>query len=190
MRPFSRWMPVLQETPCSISEYSILITLGITAAVTCHFIWPVMVAVLVGCILLAPFLIVWTIVGSFFINRKLRRLAAERAGEDIGTFARSFNRNSEPFDPWVIRATWDALAWYLMVDGAPVPLRASDRFEELPIDPDDTFLSLISEIADRSGHSAKDVKDNPIKRIETVGDLVKFITLQPRMDAIASSQSA
>ena len=46
------------------------------------------------------------------------------AGEDIGTFARAFDRRSEPFDPWVVRATWDALLPY-----CGFPLRPADRVD-------------------------------------------------------------
>jgi hypothetical protein len=120
----------------------------------------------------------------FAFRRHMRRLASEREGEDIGTFARAFDRHSEPFDPWVVRATWDALDVYVAFDGRHLPLRPGDRLvEDLCIDPDDICFELISEVAERSGHSMENVKSNPYcGRINTVGDFVRFITLQPRVE--------
>jgi hypothetical protein len=115
-------------------------------------------------------------------NRRLRRLASGRIGEDIGTFARAFDRRAEPFDPRVVRATWDALRPYTTFPGGSVPLRPGDRLQEdLRIDLDDVAFDLIPEVAKRSGHSLHDERSNPLYgKIHTVGDFVRFITLQPR----------
>src|SRR5262249_32026675 len=122
MRTFSRWMP-----PEPHSEPSALA-------------WCILIPIIAVC---WPFMIV----GHLAIKRHLRRLASERISEHIGTFARAFNRRSEPFDPWVVRATWDALSPYVVLDGASVPLRPTDRLlEDLCIDPDD-IEELIPEVA-------------------------------------------
>lgn len=137
-------------------------------------------------------------VGHFAGQRHLRRLAAGRIGEDIGTFARGFNRRSESFDSWVVRAAWDALTPYVRFDGRSLPLRHTDRLvEDLWIDPDDVAFDLksdlIAEVADRSGHSLEHPEANPHHdRMETVGDLVRFVTNQPltkeRLRAAESAQ--
>jgi hypothetical protein len=115
------------------------------------------------------------------LERQIRRVAAERAGEDIGTFARAFDRRAEPFDPWVVRSTWDALQPYLAFSGGCVPLRPTDRLgEDLLVDLDDVSFDLIPAVARRSGHTLENAKSNPLYgKIVTVGDLVRFITLQP-----------
>jgi hypothetical protein len=116
-----------------------------------------------------------------FQRRHIGRMAAERRAENIGTFARAFDRRAEPFDPWVLRATWDAIQPYVMLDGAQLPLRPTDRFvDDLCIDPDDIYFMVV-EIAERSGHSLRRPEVNPYYgRVDTVGDLVRFVTQQPR----------
>jgi len=55
--------------------------------------------------------------------------------------------------------------------------------DDLRIDPDDIDGEMIEEIAERAGYSLDSTRDNPMYgRVQTVGDLVKFITLQPRRD--------
>jgi hypothetical protein len=63
-----------------------------------------------------------------------------------------------------------------------VPIRSADRIEEdLWIDPED-IEDLVREVAERSRHSLVNVESNPYySRVETVGDLVRFVTLQPRL---------
>lgn len=159
MRKFSRWMPPKGTENSALG--SILFVLVWAA------LWPIL------------------ILAHFAGRRHLRRLAAGRIGEDIGTFARGFNRRSGPFDSWVVRATWDALTPYVRFDGRSLPLRHTDRLvEDLHIDPDDILLDLksdlIADVAERSGHSLDLPMSNPQDdRMETVGDLVRFVTKQP-----------
>ncbi len=159
MRKFSRWMPPNGTEDSALGWIFFVL---IWAA-----FWPIL------------------IVGHFAGRRHLRRLAAGRTGEDIGTFARGFNRRAEPFDSWVVRATWDALTPYVRFDGQSLPLRHTDRLvEDLCIDPDDIAFDLksdlIAEVAERSGHSLDHAKSNPqTDRMETVSDLVRFVTKQP-----------
>jgi hypothetical protein len=80
-----------------------------------------------------------------------------------------------------VRATWDALVRYVRFRGGHAPLRRTDRLADLPIDPDD-FDGVTTEIAERSSHSLDQPESNPhYGRVDTVGDLVKFITCQPRV---------
>src|SRR5262249_24817516 len=66
-------------------------------------------------------------IGAQVNGRRLRRLAEQRPSEDIGTFARAFDRRTEPFEPWLVRATWDALQPYVRFRDGQVPLRPTDR---------------------------------------------------------------
>jgi hypothetical protein len=126
----------------------------------------------------------WPILIVLYVanRRRLCRLASERAGEDIGTFARAFDQRSEPFDPWVVRATWDALGPYWTLDGQHLPLRPADRLlEDLGVDPDDLVLDLFPEVARRAGRSLDAPELNPyFGQLYTVGDFVRYLTLQPK----------
>jgi hypothetical protein len=154
-RPFSRFMPPAPENKPSILAWCLLIVIFSVG-------WPLM------------------LIGLLVGKRHLRRLASERTGEHIGTFARGFDRRSEPFDPWVVRATWDALKVYVVFDGTSLPLRPTDRLlKDLCIDPDDIDC-LLPEVAVRSGHSMDCWDSNPYAgKVETVADFVRFIMLQP-----------
>jgi len=140
--------------------------------------WPVMVSLIVGS------LVLFVVIGNAATNRSLRQMASRRTGEDIGTFAWALKRRDAPFDPWVVRATWDALKPYTVFPGGHLPLRPTDRLEDdLRIDPDDIDGEMIQEIAERAGYSLDSTRDNPMYgRVQTVGDLVKFITFQPSCD--------
>jgi hypothetical protein len=81
----------------------------------------------------------------------------------------------------VLRATSDALQTYLASRGGRFPLRpAGQLLEDLWIDPEDLNFDLLPEVAARAGYSLQQPESNPSSgRVQTVGDLVKFITLQP-----------
>ncbi len=130
--------------------------------------------------LLSPFIFVLSpiiLIGWVDLKRHFRRLASNRKGEDIGSFARSFDRHHEPFDPWVIRATWDALRPTIYL-----PLRPSDSLnEDLRIDPDD-IDDLLEEVTRRSRHSLASPESNPFYgKVITVGDFVRFVTARPKL---------
>src|SRR5262245_17592313 len=148
MRRFSRWMPPQPAPRTSILAWCMFLA-----------VWAA----------LSPLLII----AHLITRRHFRRLARHRRREDIGTFARAFDRRKEPFDPWVIRATWDAIGIYGVADGCRLPLRPTDRIaEDLWIDPED-INDLIPEVAARSGHSLGRPEDNPLYgKVATVGDFV------------------
>ncbi len=156
MRKFSRWMQPVSTLSTSDLGWAVV-------ALLVAAFWPLI------------------LVGYYLSNWHLRRLASERSGEDIGTFGRSFDRRTEPFDPWVIRATWDALHPYVAFSGGCLPLRQTDRLDEdFRIDPDD-IDDFICEVATRSAPSLDHTEVNPFYgKIVTVGDVVRAITLQPR----------
>jgi hypothetical protein len=106
-------------------------------------------------------------------NRAERAVAMERKGEDNGSFACALDRRSEAFDPWVVRAVWDAFSPY-----AGFPLRTTDRLEDFGIDSLELDV-LIEEVAERSGHSLKNLHDIWEGDV-TLGGLVIFVSHQPK----------
>lgn len=182
MRQFSRWMPPLPATPLRIRDWIVLLAIigGILAIVVAAFVQTPVSAGIAFLLILLP----WSVAARRW-GREERRIASERKGEDIGTFARAFDRRADSFDPWVVRATWDALQIYLRF-----PLRPTDRLiEDLCIDPDDIDMALLFEIAARSQHSLDNLKANPYFakfatfRDVTVEDFVKLISWQPKIQA-------
>ena len=111
--------------------------------------------------------------GIQLANRAERAVAKERKGEDIGSFTRALDRRSGPFDPWVVRAVWDAFLPY-----TGFPLRTTDRLEDFGIDSLELDV-LIEEVAERSGHSLKGLHEFWDDDV-TFGDLVGFVSSQPK----------
>ena len=176
---FSRWMPRNEPPRGGTASRVALAVLGLAA------LWAVWYLAHhpVGAAVTSAFVgAVWLI--GRLLDRRLARLARERPGEDIGTFARAFDRRASTFDPWVVRAVWDALApWTELRGGGRLPLRPTDVIEELGCcdeDLDDVF----QEAATRARHTLDGVEANPYYgRVVTVGDLVAFIAHQPRVAA-------
>ena len=117
-------------------------------------------------------------------NQSLALLTAARSGEDIGTFARAFDRRSPDFDPWVIRAVWDAMLPYVRLGDRHLPLRPSDRLiADLQIDADD-LEDLAVAVAVRVGRQSSNWTGNAMSgTVSTVEDLVRLVALQPRTEA-------
>jgi len=172
MATFSRWMspPARTSRITSWFVFAVLISpLLVGAALTNG-----------GKVVLGLLSVLWT-TSVVTDNRRLRRLAGDRVGEDIGTFARAFDRRREPFDPRVVRAVWDALQPYVAFSGGSVPLRPTDRIDEdLNIDADDIDMGVLQEIAERVGRTLENVEANSIYgHVATVGDLVRLVSAQP-----------
>jgi hypothetical protein len=108
-----------------------------------------------------------------------KRMRAERAADSICTFARSFPRRE--VDTWVIRAVWDQL-------DLRFPVRAEDRLtDDLGMDDVDLDFDMAG-VADRCGRSLATPERNPwYGKVETVGDLVRFVAAQPRVSAALPS---
>ena len=122
---------------------------------------------------------------SYLLERhrapSVMRAAASRDGEDIGSFARAFDRHADaPVDPWAIRAVWNALVPLTASRGYRIPLRPTDRLEiDLFVDSEDVeeLVPLLVEQCERVNGRWT---DNPyFTRLNTVGDLVHFISAQP-----------
>ncbi len=183
MRKLSRWMPPLPPSPPPRTrDWILLLTIfgGILAIIVAAFVEsPASVVIS----FLVVFSLPW-IFGNQWAEQEDRRLANERKGENIGTFARVFDRRSEPFDPWVVRATWDALQCYVAI-----PLRPTDRLiEDLCIADEEIDMALLVEVATRSRHSLDGLEANPYFakfssfRNVSVGDFVKLISWQPKIE--------
>ena len=131
---------------------------------------------IVGLALVAFCAVVW-----LYQDLRLRRVSDERQGEDIGTFAKAFDRRAPEFDPWVVRAVWDALQAYRTHRGGVAPLRPSDRLTTF-MDVDDLDDVVAREIAQRAGRSLDNLEANPkYRQVETVADVVQFFWHQPRV---------
>lgn len=120
---------------------------------------------------------------SDVLESRLARRARDRSGEDIGTFARSFDRRSTVFDPWVIRAVWDALAPWTKVGDLRLALRPSDVIADLGC-VDEDLDDVLIEAASRARRDLTAVATHaPTVPVETVGDLVAFVVTLPRSAA-------
>jgi hypothetical protein len=114
-------------------------------------------------------------------SQQVRALVDERPNEDIGSFARAFNRRgSDPVDPWAIRAVWNALVPMTESKGRRIPLRPTDRVDtDLAIDPED-FEDLVPALVEQCERVSGNWEANPYyRRLSTVADLVYFISAQP-----------
>jgi hypothetical protein len=118
--------------------------------------------------------VISVLVQTRFDNRRQRRLAANRAGESLCTFARSFHYRK--IDTWIIRAVYEQIQAEVQF-----PIRPSDRFvQELSIDPDDLgeFARLI---AARAGRTLDGMEQNPwYFQVQSVDNLVMFFHEQPK----------
>ena len=70
-----------------------------------------------------------------------------------------------------------------------MPLRPAGRLsEDLWIEPEDWVADLLSEVAGRAGYSFRQPESNLLSgRVQSIGDLVKFIMLQPDIPRPAAS---
>jgi hypothetical protein len=171
---FSRWIGPVPVSKPSIVGW--LVLAAVLAAILSVFVThPVSVGAGLGALTLI------TIVAEQKRTMRLRGLAQDRQGEDIGSFARSFDRrDGSQLDAWAIRSVWNALVPYTESKGRRVPLRPTDRFEEdLGIDPDD-IEELVSQLVEQCERIPGNWKANPFyESVTTVGDLVRFVSAQP-----------
>jgi hypothetical protein len=172
MRRFSRWMSPAEKVPWGPKAKAVLIILLIAIIVLMVLCQSVRIVMLIVIAIL--------VLGWWLLDRRMRKLAASRPGEDIGSFAGSFDRHRPDFDPWVIRAVWDALQPYLAFRGGVAPLRASDQLESF-IDLGDLDMVIFPEVAVRTGRTLENLAANPrYGHVETVADVVEFFWQQPR----------
>ena len=176
---FSRWMPPYQQARASLSRGGWLVcALLVTSALAYLALHPLAALTVPGFVAIVA-------LGTWLIDLRLARRARERPGEDIGSFARAFDRRDPTFDPWVVRAVWDALApWTALRDGGRFPMRPSDIIADLGCVSDDLH-DVFVEAAMRAGRRVDLTAANLFRgRSETVGDLVAFIAHQPRLAVV------
>jgi hypothetical protein len=171
MRKPSRTMPPTPSRPMTSTDAFVLSLLGAALVALLCFV-PALLAP-IGAILLA------TVVMTFGQSRRLARLSADRPGESICSFARSFD--CREVDTWVIRAVFEELQPYCRFGCDTLPLRSTDDLDgDLRIDPED-LEDLAADIAYRTGRSLEDGVKNPLYgNVKTASDLVMFFANQPR----------
>ena len=171
MRSLSRWMPSRPQPVTSPVAYSLvaLVAVGLLAAA----IFSTGGRVVLGIVLIIALHNIWD-------DRRVRRLAMTRRGENICTFARSFDRRETDF--WVVRAVHDELRPYCTFRGGRLPVRRSDSLtDDLHIEGDD-LESIARAATVRVGRVFGELEANPwYGRVATVGDMVAFVQHQPKV---------
>lgn len=130
-------------------------------------------------ILSAPWYATAGIVGvvaiAMYVDRvKQKRIADQRDGESLCTFARSFDYRS--IDTWIIRAVYEQVQ--PLVD---FPLRKTDRFDR-ELDLYDDLEELAEEVAQRTGRPLANCESNPwYGKVNTLEDFVAFFSSQPQV---------
>ena len=169
MRSFSRWMPSRPQPVTSPIAHLVLslLAVGLLAAA----VFSAGGRVVLGIVLLLALHRIWD-------DRRLRRLATNRRGESICTFARAFDRRGTDF--WVVRAVHDELRPYCTFRGGQFPLRGTDSLtDDLHIDGDVEDIARDATV--RVGRAFRDLEANPwYSRVATVGDMVAFVQHQPK----------
>jgi hypothetical protein len=117
-------------------------------------------------------------------KKHFARLLQTRSEASICHFARSID--CRHVDTWVVRAVYEELQACLAHHRARFPLRVTDRLgADLQIDGDDLDLSLMPDIAQRTGRNLSSTQANPFfGKVTTVGDLVNFFNAQPRLAVV------
>ncbi len=163
----SRWMPPRVEPDGGEGLGGVMLTV---LAALVWYDWRIALGLVGGFVLLLLLAIVFSIPDM----RRAKRIAEERKGDSICTFARSFDVRA--VDPWVLRAVYEEL-----VELCGFPLRAEDSFyEELRVDPEDLAEAVVW-LAARAGRSVESVEGNTIDlQWGSVCELVMFLVRQPR----------
>ena len=116
-------------------------------------------------------------------SKRLRALAASRAGEGICQSARQARCCEN--DPWVVRAVYEELAHQTarFAKAADFPVRWDDAiWQTLKMDEEDVENAYLPVMAWRAGRSLDKTRETPwAGKVETAGDLVRFLNAQPRL---------
>lgn len=177
MKTFSRWMPPAAVKPVPLWAKAVL---WICLAAWVAWVPPEFIRHPRSFVLLAVGVAAY-LVCDRVRHRRLNRIAEARQGEDIGTFARAFDRRSPHFDPWVVRATWQALTPWVQPN---LPVRPTDSLSLFGMELAEDVEDILEEVAERTGRSLDAVEANPYwGRVRTVGDIVEFVSHQPRRPA-------
>jgi len=170
MRTFSRWMSPAPTASRTAQVGCLAVLIAAAAWFIVRYPWLPLAASAV---------LALSYVADRQRRERLTRMARQRVGESLCTFARAFPRGQR--HAWILRATYEELQPYCTIRKQPVPLRPSDRWrEDYGIDPED-FDDLALTIARRVGLDIGQCKTNPYYgRVETVADLVAFMRALPR----------
>jgi hypothetical protein len=133
--------------------------------------------------------LIWGLLRVFFavftlmdvINtRRLRRLARQRLGDSICSFARSLDYRR--LDTKVIRAVYEGMQDNLARVCPAFPVRPSDDIDQVyRVDPED-YEDFVVKIADRVGRSLEDYGRNPYyHHTSTIAGLIEFLCAQPKV---------
>jgi hypothetical protein len=172
MKTASRFMPPVAQRAARPIGWIFLFGLALGYL---YLLWRHPYEVGLATVGLAAFTALW----NRRLRSQLKRLAAERPGETVCEFARSFDVRST--DTWIIRAVYEELQEYLKSSAPSFPIRADDSLKiDLKIDGDDLEEDIVPRIGERTGRSLSDPSLNPFYRdLDTVRDLVRFLNAQP-----------
>ena len=175
MRTPSRMMPAYEASEMSLFwKVFTYLFVGLMFVMLLKQVWKMPI---LAFFILAVAFIIW--IENWFFDLSLNLKSLEREGEDIGTFARSFDYRN--IDTWVIRAVYEAVSQFLSYKDGKCPVRASDRLlEDIGLDSEE-LDDIIDEVIYRTGIVDQDWDKNPYyDKLETVRDLVLFFDAQPR----------
>ncbi len=178
MKRASRFMPKFEPGEAGGFVVFVLIAV-ITTAVALAFYKPVILGGLAGLVLLG---IVWEAIERPRMEKYFSGLRESRKGLSICDFAKEFDL--EVVDTWVVRAVYEQVQAALPTS-QKIPIKASDDlFATLKLDEDDLDLSLMGEIAQRTGRSLDNYERNPYYgKVTTVRYLVLFFNQQAHVVA-------
>ncbi|MDO6525359.1 hypothetical protein Q4519_06635 [Motilimonas sp. 1_MG-2023] len=183
MKQASRFMPQYEPEKTSrgalIGYVTVALTIILVMVVVVVY-QPWSLVVFVGLAIFAK--IVW-VIDQPKVEQHFLKLCQERDGLSICEFAKSFDTNV--VDTWVIRAVYEQLQAALPTEHK-VPIKASDSLlDTLLLDMDDIDLSLVEEIAQRTGRSLELFEKNPyIGKVTTAQNLVLFFNHQAPVHAM------
>lgn len=107
----------------------------------------------------------------------------KRSGESICTFTRQ--QDYRNLDPVVIRAVYEEVrtTYGWQEKDGPFPLRATDRIvADLCLDGDDISFDMLPAISYRAQRSLEtDAVPDPLESVYTAGELVAYLSAQPRL---------
>ena len=121
-------------------------------------------------------------IAAEFSNRVAfyQKLAADRQGDSICTFARSLDYRR--LDTKVIRAVYEALQGEIRAACPAFPVRASDEIPAIYRIAEEDLEDLICTLADQRGRSLVNYQNNPhYAETSTVDGLIGFLSAQPRL---------
>ncbi|WP_434359950.1 hypothetical protein NF212_06620 [Parasalinivibrio latis] len=130
-------------------------------------------------LLLSPIILTLGIIDSKKRKRHFTKLLANRCGESLCTFSRSFDHKS--IDTLIILTVYEELQNQVDSFTADFPIMPSDDvFRDLLIDDEDFEIEIIEKIARLTGRSLERPEKNPYyTNLNVVRNLVYFFNNQP-----------